>query len=127
MRGDNGSPDSSAQGPGALVVLSPEHGQIAKATTWLVQEHEGQRLVAIPQLRVEQQASLRIITGTGLSQIFKDCTLKTAEWEEEAGFVGGSWQLWRRSMPDLAKSGFVLGTQNFNIERAVRGLSIMLR
>jgi hypothetical protein len=127
MRGDERTEAASAQASRALVVLSPEFGPIAKATTWLLEEREGQRLIAVPQLRVEQAAAFRIITGTGLAQIFQGCILKTAEWEEAAGFVGGAWQLWNRSMPDLANSGFVLGTQNFDIEKAVRGLSIMLR
>lgn len=127
MRGDERTEEAPAQGSRALVVLSPELGQIAKATTWVLEEREGQRLIAVPSLRVEQVAAFHIITGTGLAQLFKDCKLKTSEWEEEAGFVGGAWQLWKMGMPDLKNSGFVLGTQNFNIEAAVRGLSIMLR
>lgn len=111
--------------PGTLVVLSAL-GPIAKATVWLKDTYNGQRIIAVPALRVEHEASLMIAGGLGLGLVFNECRLVTDEWEEVAGFVGGSWMLWKTGKAELHDAGFVLGATKFDIEHAVRGVRKLL-
>lgn len=126
VQGDESAEGAAAEATGTLVVLSPKYGPIAKATMWLVQTLEGQKLLAVPVLRVEHHAALLISGGMGLGELFHNCRLVAPDWDEPAGFVGGSWQLWKASKPELQQSGFVVGSHEFNIERAVRGLRKLL-
>ena len=126
MHRDVGAEEAAAQGAGTLVVLNADATPIARASHWLVSEMDGQYLVAVPQLRVEHEAALRLIANTGLAELFKDCAITTPDWAGPAIIVGGAWQLWKTGKPILAKAGFVRGT-SINIEHAVRGLSKMLR
>lgn len=125
VQGDEQAEGSSRPNPGTLVVLSGL-GPIAKATNWIKASVEGQRLIAVPALRVEHQAALMISGGMGLGLVFNECRLVAHEWAEPAGFVGGSWVLWRLGKSELHGAGFVLGATKFDIERAVRGLRKLL-
>lgn len=121
----------SSKGPapqehGSLVVLSPDRERIATATLWLRSTYENQILIAVPRLRVEHNSSLRIATGSGLNEVFHNCTLEAAGWACPAVFVGGTWQLWRSGAPLLTESGFVVGN-TMDIGHAVRGLRELLR
>jgi hypothetical protein len=126
MRGDVGSEAGRSDGPGPLVVVSPTFGTFARTSLWVRQTVEGQELIAIPRLHVEQQAAIAIAGGQGLGKVFKDCRIVTPEWEDIAGFVGGSWQLWKTARSELLGVGFVRGNYNFDIERAVRGITKLL-
>lgn len=126
MRGDVSAEGPSSQGTRTLVVVT-DAGPIAHTGLWIRREVEGQDLIAIPRLRVGHEPSLRICTGTGLGLLFADCRLITSEWEDVAGFVGGAWMLWRTGQSDLVNVGFVKGKPKFDIERAVRGITKLLR
>ncbi len=117
--------EGSRRGSGTLGVLS-SLGQIAKATTWITATVHGQRLIAIPTLRVEHEPALMIAGGMGLGLVFNECRLVTPDWEDIAGFVGGSWMLWKLGKSELHGAGFVLGTTKFDIEHAVRGIKNLL-
>lgn len=127
MRGDVGTGQAAAEGARTLGVVTPAHGRIARTSMWLRQTMEGQDLIAIPRLHVSQEAGMAIAAGTGLVVLFHQSRLVTDEWEDEAGFVGGTWMMWRTGRPELLKAGFVLGSPKFDIERAVRGVTKMLR
>lgn len=126
MRGDVAPEAGACEGAGTLVVVT-DAGPIARTSLWLRREVEGQELIAIPKLHVEHEASLRIMTGTGLGLLFAGCRLVTADWEDVAGFVGGTWMFWRTSRPELHTVGFVKGQPKFDIEKAVRGTVKLLR
>lgn len=111
---------------GTLVVLSEKLGPIARTTLWLRGESEGQRLVVVPQLRIEHVPAMAIAGGTGLGVIFGNIKLKAPEWEEPAAFVGGAWKMWKLGAPELHGAGFVLGGPAFDIEKAVRGCAKFL-
>lgn len=125
MPSDEQAEGAATPGQGSLVVLSVL-GPIAKATIWIKGIHAGQRLVVVPVLRVEQGASLMIAGGVGLGLVFNECRLVTPEWEEVAGFIGGSWMLWKTGKAELHGAGFVLGATKFDIEHAVRGVKKLL-
>lgn len=110
--------------PGTLVVLSAGE-VIAKATVWVRAVSEGQTLVAVPRLRLEQLPAMYIVAGRALPEVLHDCKLVTPHWEAPASFVGGSWVLWRTGRPFLEGVGFVIGN-SFNIEHALRGLKKLL-
>ncbi len=122
VRGDDEARHPAAAGAGTLVVLTPERGQVARTSNWIRGVVEGQELIAIPRLHVEHEAALAIVAGRGLGEVFLEARIQTPEWEDIAGFVGGSWQLWKTSRPELTVVGFVRGMHKFDIERAVRGL-----
>lgn len=125
MRGDVGTEEAAADGARTLVVVTPA-GTIARTSMWVRQEIEGQELIAIPRLHIEHEAALAITAGLGLGLLFNDSRLITAEWEDVAGFIGGTWMMWRTGRPELVKAGFVKGLPKFDIERAVRGISKLL-
>lgn len=114
------------RGAGSLVVLSEKLGPIARATLWLRGETEGQRLVVVPELRIEHMPAMMIAGGQGLGLIFGNIKLMSPEWEEPAGFVGGAWKMWKLGRPEIHGAGFVLGQPVFNIEKAVRGCARFL-
>lgn len=126
MPSDVESEASTSEGPGPLVVVSPRLGSIARTALWVRHKVEGQELIAIPRLHVEQHAAIAISAGMGLGVLFKDCTIITPEWEAPVGFVGGSWQLWKTARSELLNVGFVKDSHTFNIEKAVRGLAKLL-
>ncbi len=126
MRGDVGAEEAAADGPGTLVVVTPA-GNIARTSMWIRQEVEGQELIAIPRLHIEHEASLAITAGMGLGLLFQGSRLVTPDWEDVAGFVGGTWMMWRTGRPELLKAGFVKGKPKFDIEKAVRGIVKLLR
>lgn len=126
MCGGLGAEDSSAGGASRLVVVAPLLGPIARTNFWIRHVVDGQELIAIPRLHVEQHAALAITSGVGLGKLFKDCRIVSPEWEDIAGFVGGNWQLWKTSRSELLNVGFVKGSYSFNIELAVRGIKNLL-
>jgi len=126
MRGDDRTEAPPGEGPRTLGVVTPALGLIAQTSLWVRQEVEGQELIAIPVLRMKHEAALAITAGTGLGLLFKGCSLVTDDWAEEAGFVGGTWMMWRTGRPELVQAGFVKGAPKFDIERAVRGLAKLL-
>lgn len=126
VRGDDGSEAAGSSWTRTLGVLTPERGQIARTSNWIEGVAEGLELIAIPRLHVEHEAALAIVAGRGLADVFQASRLRTPEWEDDAGFIGGAWQLWRTTRPELTVVGFVRGAHNFDIERAVRGLKKLL-
>lgn len=110
-----------------LVVLSPRLGPLGYTGLWFRGYVEGQRLIAIPRLYMEHVPSMMIAGGQGLGLIFLESSVSTKLWDEPAGFVGGSWKLWRTSRPELHGVGFVLGEPKFDIEKAVRGVAKLLK
>lgn len=127
VHGGESSEAGQARGAGLLVVLSEKLGTIARTNLWLRNELEGQRLIAVPKLRVEHVPAMMIAGGTGLGVVFGNIRLQTADWEEASGFVGGAWKMWRLGAPELHNVGFVLGEPTFNVEKAVRGITSMLK
>lgn len=123
MRGDDSSEAAAPEGARTLGVVTPSLGLIAQTSLWIRKEVEGQELIAIPCLRVKHEAALAITAGTGLGLLFKGSHIVTDDWTEEAGFIGGTWMMWRTGRPEFLQAGFVKGAAKFDIERAVRGLS----
>lgn len=126
MHGDVDSEGSGTEGSSPLVVVSPSFGPFARTSMWLMKTIDGQQLIAVPRLHVEQQAAIAIVGGLGLGKLFENCRLVTPDWEDVAGFVGGNWQLWKTSRSELLNVGFVRGQTSFNIEYAVRGITKLL-
>jgi hypothetical protein len=112
---------------GTLVVLTKDLGPIARTKLWLVEQAEGYRLLVVPRLHVEQHAALLLLSGRSPAKLFEGCELITPHWSEKiVGYVGGQWMLYKTSRSEFSGVGFVLGNSEFNIERAVRGVSRLL-
>lgn len=125
-RGGVGAEEGTPEAAGALVVLTSGFGVTARTSTWICGKVEGLELVAIPRLHIEHEAALALTTGRGLADIFQETTLRAPGWEDIGAIIGGSWQIWRTSRPELTVAGFVRGTREVDIERAVRGLRKLL-
>lgn len=127
MHGGKPPEGSAPEVSGSLVVLSDKLGPIARAQTWLRAEIDGQLLIAVPKLRVEHIPAMMISGGMGLGALFSNIKLRTNDWEDTAGFVGGAWTMWRLGTSELHGVGFVRGQPTFNVETAVKGITSMLK
>jgi len=111
---------------GRLVVLSSELGPIAHTTCWVRGSLEGYDLLAIPRLHVEQHAVIRIVAGVSPAKLFAGCRVITPDWDDVVGYVGGTWMFFKAARSEFTQVGFVVGEENFDIERAVRGVTKLL-
>lgn len=124
MSSDESPEGARPQEHGTLVVLNDAGDRLAVTTMWLRDLRDAQMLIAIPRLRLEYDAAMKISAGRGLGEVFDKCWIRTTGWYREAVFVGGSWQMWRRGTPELWEVGFVMG-RKMNLELALRGLKTM--
>lgn len=118
---------AEAQSCGILVVLSPVLGPIARTKLWRKSTAEGYEILVITRLHVEQHAALNIISGASPAKLFENCCLVTPHWtEKNVGYVGGQWMFHKNARSEFHGVGFVLGSADFNIERAVKGSAQLL-
>jgi hypothetical protein len=92
---------------------------------WLRLEEGGQVLIAVPSLRLSQEATIRLSGGHGLNTVFQGCRLKTSAWEAEATLVAGLFEMWRTGQPCLRDVGIVLGL-DVDIGRALQRMKRLL-
>lgn len=119
-KGDRGPEDL-----GPLEVLTPDGSPLGRTTMWLRLEDAGQVLVAIPSLRLSQEAAIRLAGGHGLGTVFQGCRLKTLTWEADATFVAGLFEMWRTGQPCIRDVGIVLGA-DVDIGRALQRMKRLL-
>ena len=122
MQSDEQAGSSGSHAQGSLGILSDRFGLIARAYSWRTQDN----LVAIPVLRLEQEVTILMAHGVSASEIFHAARLQASAWEDIAGYVGGSWQLWRNGRPELHVVGFVRGSYTFDVGAAVKGMKELL-